>query len=88
MVKGGYQRKNAPDKNLRNADCQAPSEPPDWSFKISNKQLLDITGTLHIRNFCTKQMLQYLAHVCRMDNKGPVEATPVYPTEQTPLEKR
>lgn len=41
----GYKRKNAPDLKKRKPDNH---ESVDWSFEISNRQLLDTTKTLYM----------------------------------------
>lgn len=51
---------------MRKTDDPVTTEQDDWSFEISNKQLLDITELIPIDHFCVKQHLQYLAHICRM----------------------
>ncbi len=70
MVRGGHKRKNAPDRKTQKLEIPVTSEPTDWSYVLSNEQIRDITKTLPIRNFCIKQQLKYLAHVCRMDNNS------------------
>ena len=65
MVKGGFARKNAP-KNKK--DTSIPAEEVDWSFKLSNEKVREITKTTEISHFCQIQHLKYIAHVTRLGN--------------------
>ena len=49
MVKGGFTRKNAP-KNKK--DKTIPGDKIDWSFKLSNNDIRQITKTSKIKHFC------------------------------------
>ena len=51
MVRGGF--------NRRNADAE------EWSFKITNLQLLEICKTESIESFIKRQQQKYLAHLIR-----------------------
>ncbi|KXJ23485.1 Protocadherin Fat 4 [Exaiptasia diaphana] len=56
-IRGGCKRKDALDsKKRKNNNTAATADPVDWSFEISNRQLLNITKA-H-----PKQHLKYLAH--------------------------
>ena len=68
MVRGGYQRKNAPNRR-EHGNGQMDGE-LDWSFKISNQRLRDITNTMPLRDFCYKQHLQFIAHICRLEKSA------------------
>jgi len=67
MVKGGYARRNAP-KNKK--DKSIPEEEIDYAYKLSNDDIMSITKTSGIKNFCDKQHLKYIAHVTRMENNS------------------
>ena len=54
MVKGGYARRNAP-KNKK--DKSIPEEEIDYTYKLSNDDIMSITKTSGIKNFCDKQHL-------------------------------
>ena len=66
MVKGGFSRKNAP-KNKN--DLSIPEEEIDWSYKLSNERIREITKSSSIKRFCEKQHLKYIAHVTRLGNE-------------------
>ena len=68
MVRGGYKRKNAPNRRER-GNGQMDGE-LDWSFKISNQRLHDTTSTIPLCDFCYKQHLQFIAHICRLENSA------------------
>ena len=40
----------------------------DWSFKLSNERIREITKSTEIKSFCAKQHLEYIAHVTRLEN--------------------
>ena len=65
LVKGGFSRKNAP-KNKK--DLSIPEGEVDWSFKLSNEAIREITKMTLIKNFCDMQHLKYIAHVTRREN--------------------
>ena len=67
LVKGGFSRKNAP-KNKK--DQSIPEGEVDWSFKLSNEAIREITKTTEIKNFCDMQRLKYIAHVTRRENSS------------------
>ena len=67
LVKGGFSRKNAP-KNKK--DKSIPEDEVDWSFKLSNEAIREITKTTEIKNFCDMQHLKYIAHVTRRENSS------------------
>ena len=48
LVKGGFSRKNDP-KNKK--DQSIPEGEVDWSFKLSNEAIREITKTTEIKNF-------------------------------------
>ena len=62
LVKGGVSRKNAP-KNKN--DKSIPEGEVDWSFKLSNEAIREITKTTDI-NFCEMQHLKYTLLVSRV----------------------
>ena len=65
MVKGGFSRKNVPLNNTEPIQGEL-----DWSFKISKSQLIKITKSPSIKNFCLMQHLKYIAHITRMSNSS------------------
>ena len=67
MVKGGFQRKNAP---MNRNDTSIPHDEVNWAFKLSNEQLRKITKTTEIKNFCILQHLKYIAHITRLGNNS------------------
>ena len=40
----------------------------DWSYKLSNERLRNITKTRPIHDFCYTKQLKYMGHVCHLDN--------------------
>ena len=66
ISKGGISRKNAP-KNKN--DLSIPEEEIDWSYKLSNERIREITKSSCIKRFCEKQHLKYIAHVTRLGNE-------------------
>ena len=73
MVIGGFERKNAPSHSRRSAETDSQNHDEtslDWSFKLSNERLRQITKTRPIRDFCFTQQVKYMGHVCRMDNSA------------------
>ena len=67
LVKGGFSRKNSP-KNKK--DKSIPEGELDWSFKLSNEAIREITKTTEIKNFCDIQHLKYIARVMRRENSS------------------
>ena len=67
LVKGGFSRQNAP-KNKK--DKSIPEEEIDWSYKLSNEAIREITKTTEIKHFCDMQHLKYIAHVTRLENNS------------------
>ena len=65
--KGGFSRRNAP-KNKK--DLSIPEEEVDWSYKLSNEAIREITKTNEIKLFCDMQHLKYIAHVTRLENNS------------------
>ena len=52
-----------------NSSTHSPDETTlDWSYKLLNKRLRNITKTRPIRDFCYIQQLKYMGHICRLDN--------------------
>ena len=54
MVRGGFERKNAPSRKDRRKDTDPNTQVEgdlDWSYNISNEQLRCLTNTLPIRDF-------------------------------------
>ena len=47
-----------------------PEGEADWSFKLSNEAIREITKTTEIKNFCDMQHLKYIAHVMRCENSS------------------
>ena len=66
-MKGGFSIRNAP-KNKK--DKSIPEEEIDWSYKLSNEKIREITKTNGIKLFCDMQHLKYIAHVTRLDNNS------------------
>ena len=48
-------------------------KPNEWSYKLTNKNLLDIAQTESISSFVERQRRQYLAHVIRLPNTSLVK---------------
>ena len=67
MVKGGYARKNAPPRGSKPSQLQDETI-WDWSFKLTNKKLLEIAKTSSITAYIEKQHLKYIAHTTRRQN--------------------
>ena len=67
MVKGGYARRNAPKSQK---DKSIPEEEIDYSYKLSNKDIMSITKTNGIKDFCDMQHFKYIAHVTRLNNNS------------------
>ena len=65
MVKGGFSRRNAP-KNKK--DSSIPKDEIDWSFKLRNERIREITRSTEIKSFCDKQHMKCIAHVTRLEN--------------------
>ena len=66
MVKEVFsQDKNKKDKSI-------PVEEVDWSFKLSNSDIMRITKATEIKHFCEFQHLKYIAHVTRLGNETTV----------------
>ena len=59
--------KNTP-KNKK--EQSIPEGEVDWSFKLSNEAIREITKTTEIKNFCDMQHLKYIAHVMRRENSS------------------
>ena len=51
-------------------DKSIPESEVDWSFKLSNEAIREITKTTEIKNFCDMQHLEYIAHVTRSENSS------------------
>ena len=51
-------------------DKSIPEGEVDWSFKLSNEAIREITKTTEIKNFCDMQHLKYIAHVTRRENSS------------------
>ena len=67
MVKGGYQRINAPT----NKEKQTTTDKEvDCRYRISNDKLREITNTLPIRTFCQRHHIKYLGHICRLGKRA------------------
>ena len=64
-MKGRYVRKNVPTDRGRQG---LTDKDLDWRFELSNDRLREITQTLPIRNFCYRQHVKYIGHVCRLEN--------------------
>ena len=67
LVKGGFSRKNSP-KNKK--DKPNPEGEVDWSFKLSNEAIREMTKATEIKNFYDMQHLKYIAHVTRRENSS------------------
>ena len=67
MVKGGYQRINAPTNKEKQTTTDKEA---DWRYRISNDKLREITNTLPIRTFCQRHHIKYLGHICRLGNRA------------------
>ena len=48
-------------------DKLIPEGEVDWSFKLSNQAIREITKMTEIKNFCDMQHLKYIAHVTRRE---------------------
>ena len=71
MVKGGFQRKNAPPREskkkkaerlAREAENPELKEQWDWGYKITNEKLRKICGATPIGELADKFHLKYVAH--------------------------
>ena len=52
-----------------NTSTHSPDETTlDWSNKLSNERLRNITKTRPIRDFCYIQQLKYIGHICCLGN--------------------
>ena len=51
-------------------DKSIPEEEIDWSYKLSNETIREITKTNGIKLFCDMQHLKYIAHVTRLENNS------------------
>ena len=40
----------------------------DWSYKLSNERLRNVTKTCPMHDFCYIQQVKYIGHICRLDN--------------------
>ena len=67
MVKGGYQRINAPTSKEKRTTTD---KEVDWRYRISNDKLREITNTLPTRTFCQSHHIKYLGHICRLGNRA------------------
>ena len=43
----------------------------DWSYKITNEKVYEITNTVNITTYYEKQQKQWIAHVIRRENDHP-----------------
>ena len=72
MVRGGFARKNVPKerrgKKKKKKKASDDEEDLDWSFKITNEEVQQITHAVEVENDVHRQMLKYIAHICRMEN--------------------
>ena len=66
-MKGGFSRRNDP-KNKK--DKSIPEEEIDWSYKLSNEKIREITKTNGIKLFCNMQHLKYIARFTRLENNS------------------
>ena len=64
MVKRGFARRNAP----KDKDDVIAKEDLDWSYVYSNEDILRITKSHPISDFCEQQHLKYIAHITRQKN--------------------
>ena len=66
MIWNGFKRKqehcNYNDENTTEID---------WSYKITNEKLYEITNTVNITTYYEKQQKQWIAHVIRRENNHP-----------------
>ena len=58
------------EKILQKIKRIIPEGEVDWSFKLSNEAIREITKTSEIKNFCDMQHLKYIAHVTRRENSS------------------
>ena len=61
LVRGGFNRQHTYDVNFE-------IEEENWAYKYTNNDILRITKSQPISNFCDQQHLKFLAHVVRSDN--------------------
>ena len=60
MVRGGF--------NRQHTYVNGEIEEEDWAYKYKNNDILRITKSQPISNFCDQQHLKFIAHVIRSDN--------------------
>ena len=71
MVKNGFKRKNALMHKTKGVDPAIEVNGElDCSYVFSNSDLIKITRTTSISNFCKIHHLKYIAHVTRLENSS------------------
>ena len=80
LVRNGFKRVNVPQSRRRGSrrsrqsetddTIQDDEEDLDWRFKYSNQDILEITNSDPIRNFCQIQHLKYIGHITRLPNSA------------------
>ena len=63
----------------RRSSCSNQSEPNaetvedediDWRFRLTNQNIMNITKSGPISNFCASQHLKFIAHITRLPNSA------------------
>ena len=76
MVYNGHKRVNPPARQASDSASSTSStessddDDVDWSYKITNKKLLNITCTESIKQFYEKQQHNFVAHIIRRENNN------------------
>lgn len=80
LVRNGFQRVNVPPSRRRARRprrTESNEEPPndneddlDWRFVYSNENILKMTNSDPIKNFCQLQHLKYIGHITRLPNSA------------------
>ena len=82
LVRKGFDRVHVPESRRRRSrrfrrseseqtdNLNEDEEDLDWRFVYSNQNILTITNSDPIQNFCQIQHLKYVAHVTRLPNSA------------------
>ena len=80
LVRKGFERVHVPQSRRRGSRRSRRSqseqtnaedeEELDWRFVYTNQNILNITNSTPIQNFCQMQHLKYIAHITRLPNSA------------------
>ena len=86
LVRNGFKRVNVPQSRRRRGSRRArrsrqseteentnnddDEEDLDWRFRYSNQNILELTNSDPIKNFCQIQHLKYIGHITRLPNSA------------------